>query len=276
MTIMKARGARSPRAKAGQPTAGKVVAKAGFQPLQIFAEGDSWFDYPFPFFGGGIVDRLEGRLGLPILNLAKAGDEVRFMLGVDERALIEQQLTNGSPAGGPWDVMLFSGGGNDIVDDPLVLWLKDFNPAVPPEQLINQPRFSTALALVRAGYEDLIDLRNRRSPTTHLVFHAYDFALPDGRGVCHLGPWLKPSFDMRRFPNMASRQRVVKAMLQQLADMLTTLAQLPRVTFINGQGTLPPQPSWWHNELHPSSAGFDKFADLFHRELKRLFPNRVA
>jgi hypothetical protein len=55
-------------------------------PLQIFAEADSWFDYPVPFFGGGIIPRLENRLGVPILNLAKAGDEVRCMLGVEERA----------------------------------------------------------------------------------------------------------------------------------------------------------------------------------------------
>jgi hypothetical protein len=26
-------------------------------PLQIFAEADSWFDYPVPFFGGGIIPR---------------------------------------------------------------------------------------------------------------------------------------------------------------------------------------------------------------------------
>src|SRR4051794_32409189 len=42
----------------------------------------------------------------------------------------------------------------------------------------------------------------------------------------------------------------------------------PTVTFINGQGTLPPQPSSWNNELHPEKAGFEKFADLFQTKLK--------
>ena len=32
-------------------------------PLRVLAEGDSWFDYPVPFFGGGLVPRLEDRLG---------------------------------------------------------------------------------------------------------------------------------------------------------------------------------------------------------------------
>jgi hypothetical protein len=278
MTIMKQRGARRPRPKAVAKPGGEEPAPKGgsFAPLQIFAEGDSWFDYPVPFFGGGIVPRLESRLGVPILNLAKAGDEVRYMLGVEERTLLTEHLTNGCPSGGPWDVLLFSGGGNDIVDNPMVLWVKDWDPAVPPADLINQPRFDTALALVRAGYEDLIALRDRLSPGTHLVFQGYDFAIPDGRGVCFLGPWLKPTFNLRKFPTLAAGQAVVKAMLQQFAVMLVSLATQPKVTFINGQGTLSPQTSSWHNELHPRQAGFERFADIFYRELKQLFPTRIA
>ena len=278
MAIMKKRGARRPRPKgAAKPKGDEPAPKGGsFMPLQIFAEGDSWFDYPVPFFGGGIIPRLENRLGVPILNLAKAGDEVRYMLGVEERTLLAEHLSNGCPAGGPWDVLLFSGGGNDIVDNPMALWIKDWDPAVPPAEHIHQPRFDTAVALVRAGYEDLIALRDKLSPGTHLVFQGYDFAIPDGRGICHLGPWLKPTFDLRKFPTRAAAQEVVKAMLQQFAAMLTSLAAQPKVTFINGQGTLPPQTSSWHNELHPTRAGFEKFADIFYRELKKLFPDRVA
>ena len=281
MTIMKQRGARRPRPRgAAKPKEEEPVPEGGsFVPLQIFAEGDSWFDYPVPFFGGGIIPRLENRLGVPILNLAKAGDEVRYMLGVEERTLLSKYLSNGCPAGGPWDVLLFSGGGNDIVDNPMALWIKDWNPAIPPAKLIHQPRFDCALALVRAGYEDLIALRNGLSPGTCLVFQGYDFAIPDGRGICGFGPWLKPTFDLRNFPTLATlsaRQEVVTAMLQQFAAMLTSLATQPNVTFINGQGTLPPQVSSWHNELHPNRAGFAKFADIFYQELKTLYPNRVA
>ena len=206
MTIMKKRGARRPRPRgAAKPKGEKPEPEGGsFVPLQIFAEGDSWFDYPVPFFGGGIIPRLENRLGVPILNLAKAGDEVRYMLGVEERTLLSKYLSSGCPAGGPWDVLLFSGGGNDIVDNPMALWIKDWDPAIPPAKLIHQPRFDCALALVRAGYEDLIVLRNDLSAGTRLVFQGYDFAIPDGRGICGFGPWLKPTFDLRNFPTLAT------------------------------------------------------------------------
>jgi len=273
LQIMKKRGVKGLRSKAKK---GAPVAKAPTRPLQILAEGDSWFDYPVPFFGGGIITRLEQRVGVPILSLAKAGDEVRYMLGVEERRRLIRLLTKGCPAGGPWDVLLFSGGGNDIVDNPMALWIKDFNPALSPAQQIHQPRLDAALALVRAGYEDLIQLRDRLSAGTHLVFHAYDFAIPDGRGFCLLGPWLKPTFDLRGFPNRASAFAVVKAMLQQFAAVLQSLqAAHPKVTFINGQGTLVEQTSSWHNELHPAKSGFKTFAGIFHAKLKALFPNQV-
>ena len=281
MSVMKRRGARRPRPQTARRTAkaaaDTLAPKDGsFVPLQIFAEGDSWFDYPVPFFGGGIIPRLEGRLGVPILNLAKAGDEVRYMLGVEERAVLTEQLTNGCPAGGPWDVLLFSGGGNDIVDNPMALWINDWDPALPPAGLIHQTRFAAALELVRAGYEDLITLRDRLGPDTRLVFQGYDFALPDGRGICGMGPWLKPTFDLRKFPAGPAAQQVVRTLLQQFAAMLQSLTKRPKVTFINGQGTLPPNKSSWHNELHPTRAGFESFADLFHLELRKLYPDRVA
>ncbi len=278
MAIMKKRGALPPGARTGGKRMAAAPQAAAFVPLQVVAEGDSWFDYPIPLFGGGIVKRLQPKLGVPILDLSDAGDEVRFMLGVEQRILLAQNLAAGCPAGGPWDVLLFSGGGNDIVDNPMALWIRDWNPASPAAALINQPRFDSAKALVRAGYEDLIALRDRLSPDTHLVFHCYDFAIPDGRGVCGFGPWLKPTFDLRKFPPaIAPRQAVVKEMLLQFAAMLESLVTpTNKVTVIKTQGTLPANTSAWHNELHPSKTGFQKFADIFHQKLKALFPNRVA
>lgn len=281
MAIMKARGARSPRAKKagpGGPTAA-AAAKAGFQPLQVFAEGDSWFDYPLPFFGGGIVPRLESLLGVPILNLATAGDEVRYMLGVEQREGLARRFKEGCPNGGPWDVLLFSGGGNDIVDKPMASWVLDFDPSIPPQNHVHAARFDAALALVRAGYEDLIALRDKHSPTTRLVLHGYDFAIPDGRGACFnlFGPWLKPTFDLRGFPKaLAPKIAVVRAMLEKFAAVLKGLAKQPNVTFIDLQGKLPQRTSSWDNELHPSSKGFDAFAAVFQAELRVLFPGRVA
>lgn len=264
---------KAPRRRASGETA---VARSG--PLRVLAEGDSWFDYPVPFFGGGLVPRLETRLGVPILNMAKAGDESRYMLGVEQRQLIAKHLRDGCPDGTPWELMLFSGGGNDIVAQPLALWLNPFDGTMLPARLINESRYKSALALVAAAYEDLIAIRDQLSPKTHLAFHGYDFAIPDGRGICHIGPWLKPAFDLHGFPadHIVSSQ-VVREMLLQFAAMLKSLQKKHSgsVTFIETQDTLAPVASSWHNEMHPSKVGFNKIADVFHQQIKLIFPGRV-
>jgi hypothetical protein len=158
----------------------------------------------------------------------------------------------------------------------MALWIRDHDPAGTPAQQINRPRFDAALSMVRAGYEDLIAMRDSLSPGTHLVFHAYDYAIPDGRGICHLGPWLKPTFDLRGFPSQSAAFEVVKVMLTEFASMLKALAAAhPGVTVIDAQGTLAPVRESWHNELHPSRKGFEAFATRFHTELRTLFPGRV-
>ena len=136
-------------------------------------------------------------------------------------------------------------------------------------------RFDAALALVRAGYEDLIALRDKLSPSTHLVFQGYDFAIPDGRGICGLGPWLKPTFDLRKFPTLAAGQAVVKAMLEQFAAMLTTF--------------WPPEGDVYQRAGHPDAADefvaqrtsscegwLRKICGHVPAQLKALFPARVA
>jgi hypothetical protein len=275
MRLMKKRGARAGvlRKAAG---GGAVAKPGGFVPLQILAEGDSWFDYPVPLFGGGIIPRLQARLGVPILNLASAGDEARYMMGVEQTRKLVRHLKAGCPAGGSWDLVLFSGGGNDIVGDQMALWINDWDPSKPAAQHLVDSRFDAALAMVRAAYENLIALRDKFSPTTHILFHAYDYALPNGRGICHLGPWLKPTFDLRNFPSQAAAQVIVNSMIDQFASALAGLAKGRNVTFIRTPGTLAPLPSSWHNELHPSKDGFNRFAQLFHEQIRQLFPNRVA
>jgi hypothetical protein len=167
------------------------------------------------------------------------------------------------------------GGGNDIVGDPMTLWVRDHAAGKSAAQLLHGERFDTALALVRAGYEDLIALRDRVSPSTHLRFHTCDFAIPNGRGICGKGPWLRPTFVARGYPDTEIRFQVVQEMLRRFATMLKSLAQPGSITGIDGQGLLPPGTGSWHNELHPSKRGFLAFADRFRDELRRLFPDRL-
>ena len=63
---------------------------------------------------------------------------------------------------------------------------------------------------------------------------------------------------------------------RKFAALLRDLASVnARVSVSDGQGTLAPQVSSWHNGLHPTKAGFNRFADKFRQSLKAMFPERV-
>jgi hypothetical protein len=245
--------------------------------LRILAEGDSWFDFPFggePFRKGDVIERLRGLIPYPILNLAVRGDEVRSMLGVKQRRRLREQLDNTER---DFNVLLFSGGGNDIVGETFRLWLRDRSSVGgDATRAINDAAFGSMLQVVRAAYEDLIALRDevvRRTPGRELTIflHGYDWAIPTGEGVCGFGPWLKPSLTDRGWSNRAEAVVIVKDALIRFADCLADVAaRNAGVVLVSTQGTLGPDD--WNDELHPNSKGFPKIARKFQRALKATFP----
>jgi len=245
------------------------AAVAEARPLQILAEGDSWFEYPVPGGGGGVIVQLEKLIDLKILNMAHHGDEVRQMLALSQREEILKRLTNSAIT---YDALLFSGGGNDLVGDQFVLWLRDSQPSVPPEDLLDGPRVDAVLGVVQAGYNDLIAIRDQHSPNTKIFFHGYDFPRVTGEGVCGLGPWLKPSLDFRGIHDSEAQFRVARALLLRFASMLQSLANPAKnIFYVPTQGTLNPDADW-ANEIHPTAGGFEKIAQRFRTVLKEQFP----
>ena len=242
--------------------------------VRVLAEGDSWFNYPVPG-KTDTIQALQAHIATPISNMAHFGEEVRQMLGLKLRREIEHRLSRKAPDGQPWDVMLFSGGGNDFVGDPLCLWLNTFAKNMPPAGVINPERFDAVLEIVRAGYQDLIDIRDRVSPKTVLFFHQYDFAKPTGVGVCHVGPWLQPGLNYRGVP-ADMQSEVIRLMLKQFAGILSRLTSpIPNsLVVVQTQNTFPDQSDkWWANELHPTVLGFKAIAEKFHAALRTRFPH---
>jgi hypothetical protein len=240
--------------------------------FRILAEGDSWFDYPSP--GGSVITHL-GKLlkKADILNLAHAGDELRQMLSLAQRYEIEERLKQGQRRLIPFDVLLFSGGGNDIVGDQFYNWLHPFTPGASAPDLIDTVRFGARLTMLEGGYRDLSDIRDRCSAFTTIFVHGYDYAKPTGKGVCWFGPWLQPSLKARGITDPQLQIDVVKEILMRFRTMLQTLAaSLPNFVYVETQGLLQPTAKWWENEIHPTPRGFDKIAIAFRDTLVAHFP----
>ena len=238
-------------------------------PPRVLADGDSWFDYPkILLTGGAVIDHLEKLSGVKFLNTAHYGDSVQQMLGVEKRQRIEALLKNPG-----FDILLFSGGGNDIVGDQFCLWLKP-NTGGGAASAVDADRLQKILGVVEDGYRDLIDIRDRCAPDCWIVTHAYDFPQPNNKGVCGVGPWLKPSLDYRGWTNAADQFDIVKTVLTKFNDRLAALeaeqkAAGKKFLHVHTQGTLNPHTDW-ANEIHPNAAGFTKIARVFSSALNGI------
>jgi hypothetical protein len=248
-----------------------LEARAANAPLNVLAEGDSWFDYPL------FRDTIEWirEIGNPepeILSLAHHGDAAVDMLGVAQRARIIENLQDAD--NGAFDALLFSGGGNDIAGDRFCLWVLKFVTGSDPAHGVDRQRLSDMNGVIRAAYVDLFRIRDEIAPGCAIFLHGYDFALPTGEGVCGFGPWLKPSLDFRGWTTPSTAAGIVKEVLLSFDKLLAQLEQqFPNVVYVRTQGTLSADD--WANELHPTRTGFQKIANVFVRALRTKFPGRI-
>lgn len=242
--------------------------KAGNKPITILAEGDSWYNYSIA--GRDVIDNLEKLLKLKINNLASPGDQAHEILAGKQRARLIKQLKRGPTKGkrSEYDILLFSGGGNDLVGKKTFhKWIKEHKPGMKPGDYLNKRTIKAAFAILQVHYEELFEIRNRYSPGTYILLNAYDFAIPNGKGVCFLEPWIEPGLDIRNVPKWINfRREIVKLFLKEFDRLLDKLARSEkRVIVVPTQSTL--NKNEWANELHPKNKGFKKIARVFQQEI---------
>lgn len=248
----------------------------GAKPLIGIAMGDSWFDYPLPAPPTDVRDSLKD-IGTPhpiILKLAYAGEATTALLGVTKRHRLISALKD--PRNGPIDFIMFSGGGDDLIGDQFRFWLRGSDDAHgDPRGGVNHELLSDILGVVLAAYGDLANIRNSFAPHAMLLVHAYDFAVPDGRGVCGFGPWLQPSLFDRGWMKLDDGSDIVKQILLEFKTRLVAFCAAENAIFVPTQGTLKPTQEDWANELHPTPQGFVKIAEKFRDVLRHTFPGRI-
>lgn len=272
--------ARISRLKAGKANLMAAGAPAAPTPLVMLAHGDSWFDYPLAgnsvsWTNTDVIAQLEamGNINPVILNVSHHGDAT-----TDEMSLPKQErMINGLQDPSNWmgsgkpDVILFSGGGNDIAGDQFCIFL-DY--ATPGATGLNGARFQKVLGLVEASYLDLFAFRDLYAQGVPIFGHCYDFPVPNGVHPVCAGPWLKPSLDYCGW-NMAQGTAIIHQALSDFRALLLRLAGTATNNFalIDTQGLLGPAD--WANELHPYPDGFKSVAGKFVDVLRLKFPGRI-
>jgi hypothetical protein len=256
----------------------KIRAEHG---VTVLAEGDSWFAWPRKYLllgkDANVIDHLRERSDLVVTNISSNGDEaVQMMSGASKQGFLERV------ASGRYQMVLFSGGGNDIVgENDFQFFLRPKTGDRTWEQCIRKERFERRLQSIRNAYIDLIELVEMASTMAGIakpppiITHTYDLALPRPDGAVFMGgllqvdggrSWMHPYLKAADVVDPDDQKAVVHWMLSGFAQMLIELGQqmAPRLIVVNTQGTL--QPDEWLNEIHPTPQGFGKIAQKIYDE----------
>jgi hypothetical protein len=251
--------------------------------VRVVAEGDSWFSYiPPTDVLASLRNRLWDGWKYDVADRAKAGATLNDMVYgrdiIDTYQLIEEHRP---------EVVLFSGGGNDIAGGELYMLLYnkkaiDLNGGLQRvnanilKGLVNEV-FSTA-------YRDLLKLlryklRQVGTPDVPIMFHGYDYAIPDGRGWLGgwgplPGPWLDPSLTRKGYQrknDATVRRTMIREFIDAFNEMLRDVAKTDaHAHYVDLRGTLTD--GQWDNELHPTRTGFRAVTEIIQDRIRRVVP----
>lgn len=241
------------------------------------SEGDSWFDYPmYP----NLVDLVDEEARLAVRRLEISGDTVVNMVGQyptwDGLDALIEVASEEAP-----EIILFSGGGNDIVGTGDIEGMfGPYRDGAPLEYYIETERWKRKIEYLRDAYEVLAA---QLGPIAPIFAHGYDFIVPawkpvryDGINI-HVGPWVIPEMEKNEIRDPDLQRSIGKLMIDRFNAMLQDVAMqaAPFFVHIDLRGTLDPDTDW-QNEIHPTEHGFQKIAAEFTRQLQAKTPEVVA
>ena len=254
--------------------------------VTVVAEGDSWFAYPAKSLVGkppNLVSRISGwsRGKANFYSMASNGDEAVDMVSGKQKHQLVDVLRWHEKARGrkPVDLLLFSGGGNDIVgENDFERFIRPFRPGFSPRQCLRIRRLSRKIRQIGLAYEELLDIRDHYSPSTLIMTHSYDYPFASLQGANLLGGLVKTEGWMKRFMDEAGipdglQTRVIREFMDMMAAESLKIAEI-RTGFVvvDTRGTLRDR-SDWANEIHPDKAGFKLLADKMYVEIEQRFPS---
>jgi len=248
--------------------------------LAIVAEGDSWFGYPPPWLIGPPSNILDHIVAADdprsiTLRLERNGDEALEMLSGKSKQQLFEIFTRFKD---DIDILLFSGGGNDIVgawDMPFLL--ESYSGQTNPIDCVRQERFERKLSSIEHAYRDLVAIRDDTGCKCPIVTHTYAIPKPSDRGAVFLGgairfpSWVKPYADAKRIP-AALQHGIIRYLLERFGGALASIEKdgsIERFHVVDTQ-QLPLVANDWIDEIHLTSAGFSKVAAAVLEKIRSL------
>ncbi|GJM34981.1 MAG: hypothetical protein DHS20C18_39820 [Saprospiraceae bacterium] len=220
--------------------------------IRIVAEGDSWFQHPLL---KDVIDHL-----MPYYNIyctSTAGDTLRDYL---QKGTFEKAIQQVNPR-----IFLLSGGGNDILGEGFQYFLNEALEGSSPEKFLNE-KFQAELDSLMDIYETMFNHLKKMHPKMHTLVHGYDYVMP---GDNPKKGWLGRYLIAKNIKSAKDRQCITNYILDGFNERLSKLVEpLDHVTYINLRGVV--RDDQWHDEIHPTNAGYQDVAIQFMRAIDKL------
>lgn len=253
----------------------------------ILAEGDSWFTVAgIPT--SNLLFSFRFKKMTMIVNCAQPGDTIKHMSEIEGNHNFRTAL---SPDGYKWDLLLLSGGGNDLIDEVKRILLprakRGSKSMSDIKDYCDDERLKALITKIQDGYRRLVRLRDANgSPAKKkpIVVHTYDYAIPRNSparffSVPLLGPWLYPAVVKSEIPK-EDWIEVSKYLIDQLAIGILDLqkdTKLKNFHVVDTRNTLKMAAldtsgdnGDWLNEIHPNADGYKKIAQVIEGEITPL------
>jgi GDSL-like Lipase/Acylhydrolase family len=244
----------------------------------IYAEGDSWFDKftPIPNPRTNLLQEIRLPFRSVVVDVSTIGDEsgdmVKGQQAFKTRFLFKEYGFN---------AILLSAGGNDLknlyaykIDQYITGGMSQAEIAQLSRPSEYQSYFDGVIENIKKFIKYRDDAGNAITRAAPIFVHGYDYIQPRNAKArvfsgssFGLGPWLYPVLKSVGFTDSQMRS-AADAVVDQLNNMLATvIAPLDNVYVIDSRGLLTPaaagsnnETAHWLDEIHPSSAGFEKLA----------------
>lgn len=246
----------------------KNIAEGG---TRLFAEGDSWFDFPNWILLDPVSDVLDGLIhghGYVVERISHGGDTLETMAYPGNLRLIRQNLAGLRPK-----AFLLSGGGNDLCGrrQDGTNRFYDVLAGPPAPHGIQSKLLSHYLDQLVVSYRQI--LAEAAAARVPAFVHAYAHAIPSGIPAVYkfrVGPWLRPQLKAKGYDPATEGVRLVARMINDLSDRLDALAKGSRgkVHFVDLRRVITKDD--WHDELHLLPQGWRKAAAEFDRVIRMV------
>jgi lysophospholipase L1-like esterase len=245
------------------------TARPPYAGPRVLAQGDSWFCYPHEALPFDAPKDCIWRLGqeFAVSDMAVPGartwqyvDTARFEAVLDQLDALKI------------DVLLLSGGGNDLVRDRNLTRILPSGDR-PVEQYLGRA-FRDVVQASAGNLARLASAALRRRPGLKIVFSAYGYAFPTPRGV-----WFGEPMTAIGIP-AAKQKLIADKMLERYAAALADMARrldagfgdgTPTVVVANTLDAVPNRKDWF-DELHPTTEGFTAVAAELRKAILKVHP----